>query len=398
MVLLKIVSILLASLLTHENELYLVDASFVIPHCKSPHINPSPFSTSSVSNNNKHNSNNSILNNCNGKDNICFKKKLHKGSSIISFFMANNDNNELSNVDTSSNSNSNALDNDSNISNESNVNKNEKNTQRRSINISQREPTTDDLMRAMGTSPRRIFVSLCSSIGIALTGDLFGITSAVLNVLPEDAVESTSLDTYYPRGDLKRYKSDEYKYTFVYPKEWVADQAVFLLKQQQIVKRLDYTMSSSSISSSSSSSQLIPDAAFGPPGKLNSKGVSQSDTNVSIIVSTSTQQGLSLSKILGPSPEIAANTLLDNSIAPPGSGRTATLISAIEENRNNVPLYQFEYIIDKGTKKLQSISVITVRGSDLITLTVVSPMNDWENGDYAKNLRKIANSFKLLSK
>merc|ERR1719343_122589 len=147
------------------------------------------------------------------------------------------------------------------------------------------------------------------------------------------------------------------------------------------------------MSSSKASRQVIPDAAFGPPGILNSKGVSTSDTNVSVIVSNTTP-GFTL-KSLG-APEEAALKLLENSIAPQGSGKIATLISAVEEVRNGVPLYQFEYRIEKGLDrrvKLQSISVITERGGDLITLTVVAPVNDWMNDS---SLRRIATSFQLL--
>lgn len=55
-------------------------------------------------------------------------------------------------------------------------------------------------MRAMGTSPRRILLSGLSATTIALAGNLFGITSQLLTVIPEDAVEASGVDTYFPRG------------------------------------------------------------------------------------------------------------------------------------------------------------------------------------------------------
>jgi hypothetical protein len=59
---------------------------------------------------------------------------------------------------------------------------------------------SDYYMRAMGTSPRRILLAGLSATTIALAGNLFGITSQLLTVFPEDTVEATGLDTYFPRG------------------------------------------------------------------------------------------------------------------------------------------------------------------------------------------------------
>jgi hypothetical protein len=61
-----------------------------------------------------------------------------------------------------------------------------------------------DLMRALGTSPRRIFVSFLSASGIALAGNFLGVTSRLLTTVPEDMVESSGLDTYFPRGELRQ--------------------------------------------------------------------------------------------------------------------------------------------------------------------------------------------------
>lgn len=137
--------------------------------------------------------------------------------------------------------------------------------------------------------------------------------------------------------------------------------------------------------------------AFGPPGRLNKRGVSeQGDTNVSVVVS-SVMTGFSLKGTLG-DPTSAARTLLRVSLAPEGSGRTATLLSAEEDSARQV--YQFEYIIDRGEKgpPLQAISAIAARNSDaVITLTVVAPSEDWRDEEVATKLRKVANSFHAVS-
>ena len=143
-------------------------------------------------------------------------------------------------------------------------------------------------------------------------------------------------------------------------------------------------------------STTLPDSAYGPPGRLNQRGVSeQGDTNVSVIV-TRLPPGFSLKGSLG-SPQSAAETLLRVSLAPEGSGRTATLVYAVEDTARDV--YQFQYKIDRGERglPLQAISVIAVGNSDtLYTQTVVAPLKDWQQSeDYSAQLTKIATSFHL---
>merc|ERR1711865_1049355 len=128
--------------------------------------------------------------------------------------------------------------------------------------------------------------------------------------------------------------------------------------------------------------------------------------------------GLTLRGTLGP-PREAAETLLANSIAPAGSGRTATLLEAVEvvketnlrEKKNpstsssssTLPYYQLEYVVERGPNRgppLHTIAVIAASpaGDTLYTLTVVSPDATWNTSpDSATKLRTIATSFQLLS-
>ncbi len=249
-------------------------------------------------------------------------------------------------------------------------------------------PTPELFMRAMNTSPRRIFLSTISSSAIALTANFCGVTSNILSAIPESTVEKTGLDSFYPRGDMKRFKSGEFQYTFVVPKEWVQDTAVELAKIQRKAGNLDYSMRKNANGS-------IPDVAYGPPGYFNEKGISQSDTNISTLVSQ-VRPGFTL-KSLGTATQ-AAETLLRVSLAPPNSGKVATLLASCEETRGASNLYQFEYRVDRGDKglPLRAISIIAVRDSDvLITMTVVSLEREWENKEFEVKLRKIAESFKL---
>jgi hypothetical protein len=269
--------------------------------------------------------------------------------------------------------------------------------------------TVDRAMSLLGTSPRRIFLSFASATTIALGTNFLGGTSALLSLVPEQIVERSSLDLFYPRGPFKRVRGvdpNDY-YSFLIPKSWVADTSLELAKAARRTKALDYTRKPKR---SASSLDVIPDVAFGPPGSS-----STSKTNVSVVVSK-VMPGFTLRGVLG-TPTNAANQLLQTSIAPQGSGRDATLLKASEEFRGNSNVYQFEYWLDfisnnkNGTtdgveyldlsRRLRAISVISERGGDtLITLTVVAPESEWQKDEQEKRtvseLRQIANSFKLF--
>ena len=253
-------------------------------------------------------------------------------------------------------------------------------------------PSAQDLMMAMGTNPRRIVLSMVSATGIALAGNFLGVTSRLLTAIPEEKVEATGIDTYFPRGDYKRCQTQEY--TFVLPREWVADTFVELAKAQRKIQPLDYSMQQERRNSGKITT--LPDSAYGPPGRLNQKGVSQAgDTNVSVIVSSGFS-GFTLKGTLG-TPTDAAEALLSRSIAPEGSGRVAKLLRAVEDRDGRT--YKFEYIVDRGTRgpPLRNIAVIAASptGDKLYTLTVVAPAEKWKDDNYDAKLRKIADSFHL---
>jgi hypothetical protein len=249
--------------------------------------------------------------------------------------------------------------------------------------------TNQQLMAAIGTSPRRIIVAFASATFIALGANFLGVTSKLLTAVPESTVEASGLDVYFPRGDYKRCRGKGY--TFSIPKEWVADTSVELAKVQRRAGSLDYGMSKTS------SNSMLPDAAFGPPGRLDARGMSQGNTNVSVLRST-LPAGFSL-RLLG-TPTKVAETFLTKSLAPEGSGRTATLVDAREDVERQVD--QFEYIVDRGERgpPLRAIAVLCVQDynadaptmTTLLTLTVVAPEAQWA-GDYETKLRRIASSF-----
>ncbi|KAL3939228.1 MAG: hypothetical protein SGBAC_006017 [Bacillariaceae sp.] len=247
----------------------------------------------------------------------------------------------------------------------------------------------------MGTNPRRLLLGNLSAAGIALAGNFLGVTSKLLTAVPEEVVEKSYLDTYYPRGDFKRCRSKGY--TFVIPKEWVADTFVELAKAQRRIQPLDYAMSAGGKSQQQQpkTPNTLPDAAYGPAGRLNKNGVSESgDTNVSVIVNDGLKN-FSLVGTLG-TPQNAAEFLLGKSIAPEGSGRTATLLNTFKKDGENT--YQFEYILERSRgPPLRNIAVIaaSANGDAFYTLTVVAPASEWEKEVVSNKLRKIASSFHL---
>jgi len=260
---------------------------------------------------------------------------------------------------------------------------------KRPVATQARQMSPIDVMSAMGTSPRRIFVSFLSASGIALAGNFLGVTSRILTAVPEDVVEASYLDTYFPRGEYKRIRGKGY--TFVIPQEWVADTFIELAKAQRRTQSLDLSMKQRR-----ESLTTLPDAAFGPAGRLNKKGVSESgDTNVSVIVSSGLKD-FSLRKQLG-EPQAGAEFLIRVSIAPEGSGRVATLLNAFEDSKTGA--YQFEYIVERRSgPPLRNISVVAANpdGSSFYTMTVVAPAKEWENPEYAEKLKKMAESFHLV--
>lgn len=261
-------------------------------------------------------------------------------------------------------------------------------------------------MKALNTSPRRIFLSLSSTTFLALGSNFFGITSNLLQTLPPSTVEATGLDRVYPVGDYRRFRSVEGGYSILLPKDWAADPAIEVAKATRRAGSLDYSMKANSAGAQ------IPDAAFGPVGKFTNRGISSADTNVSVLLTPVTDR-FSLLRTIG-TPTDAAEYLLRTSITPEGSGRVGTLLAACEERRNVGNVYQFEYRVDreaKGQVPLKAMSIIAVtggvaggggvveaRGRNLVTLTVVAPEGDWEGegGEYGKRLRNVAESFQVL--
>lgn len=236
----------------------------------------------------------------------------------------------------------------------------------------------------MSSSSRRAIISTVpAALAVALGGDLFGVTQALLSVAP-DSARSLRLDVLYPVGGMRRHIASDRAYEFLYPKAWLADQALSLPKPGQ-VRSLDATFVPRAIEARRAGPQL--DAAFGPPAGDRTE-------NVSVLRAT-LGRGKNLMALLG-EPAQAAQRLLDSTIAPPGSGKSASLDSA--QLRADGVL-QFEYTVRfaEGTEmagrviKNAACVAYDPRTGELFTLTVLAPLEAWDvEGD---SLRAIASSF-----
>eukprot|EP00639_Heterosigma_akashiwo_P037604 CAMPEP_0194712490 /NCGR_PEP_ID=MMETSP0296-20130528/4549_1 /TAXON_ID=39354 /ORGANISM="Heterosigma akashiwo, Strain CCMP2393" /LENGTH=305 /DNA_ID=CAMNT_0039610883 /DNA_START=169 /DNA_END=1086 /DNA_ORIENTATION=- len=237
----------------------------------------------------------------------------------------------------------------------------------------------NDMIRN-GVSPRRFFLSTAFAGTAAVGANLFGITSGLLSLSPSSA-QSLKLDTVYPVSGFKRWVDKEGGYEFIYPQDWLEDQAVAYARQTRNVKSLQLP----DIDAPRARPKTKPDIAFGPPG-------GDFKENVSVIKSP-VAPGFVLKNLGGPNE--AATKLISTSIAPEGSGKEWTFLGAFEEERNGKMCYQFEYLIKTSKFFVHNIGVITTNSvGDLYTLIVLAPEAKW---DEKKNkLAKVAASFQLL--
>lgn len=268
-----------------------------------------------------------------------------------------------------------------------------------------------------GTLPsrRRFVLGTGAAATVALGGNLFGVTSALLSSSPStaDAARRARLDVIFPVGGRLRCVDERERFEFAYPRQWMGDatlarrradrqereRALASLARERVSQGLpalrspgppSSSSSSSPASSSSSPPAVEPVAAFGPPG-------STGEENVSVVVAP-IMPGFSLEQ-LG-TPTEAATTFLERTVAPPGSGRVARLVSASAGRRPfgrgdpSVLYYAFEFGVKSPTFERRNVSVLAVRGDRLYTLNTQAPEALWPRD--GELLRATAGSFVLF--
>ena len=205
---------------------------------------------------------------------------------------------------------------------------------------------------------------------LAFGANFFGVTSLLLSNINSDYFKTIKLDQIYSINNFLRFVTDDYM--FIYPDDWIADFQVLDAKDRNLPILLQEKQKSR------------PSIAFKKQGtKLE---------NVSVIKSK-ILQGFTLSGTLGTVNE-AADKLL-SLVAPPP--KTYKLINAYEEIRNNQLYYIYEYSVQKPETDFNqhAISIITSRGTNLYTMTVVAPQSTWSKEE--SKILKIASSFQILN-
>lgn len=241
--------------------------------------------------------------------------------------------------------------------------------------------------------PRFVAYNLLA-VALAFGSNFLGVTSATMSATNPDYFRSAGLDQLYSVGGFRRHVDIEDKYEYIFPENWLFDRSIMLAdaRERDMPKMLRDTKKNS----------VRPDSAYGPDGGGGKPGDGRENLSV---IKSNVMPGFSLKGTLG-EPKEAAERLLQNVIAAPGSGKTYQLINAYAENREGSPAYIFEYTIKKeGTLNSNnipiggffqhSISVVMSRGTELFTFTGVAPESKWP--EQKQTIDIIAKSFKIVA-
>lgn len=242
---------------------------------------------------------------------------------------------------------------------------------------------------------------------VALGGNLFGVTSALLSSSPSSAAAArrARLDVIFPIENQLRCVDETNRFEFSYPRAWMGDATVARRRAERQERERTLAMEARFASEqglpplraaaprrqrSTGPAAVEPAAAFGPPG-------STGEENVSVVVAP-IEPGFSLQQ-LG-EPEDAAQRFLEQTVAPPGSGREAELFSASSSlgrggrGDPDVIYYTFEFGVRSPTFERRNVSVLAARGDTLYTLNAQAPAALWPRD--GELLRRAAESFVLF--
>ncbi|GMH38291.1 hypothetical protein BSKO_06175 [Bryopsis sp. KO-2023] len=227
-----------------------------------------------------------------------------------------------------------------------------------------------------GTLPdrRRAIQGIAFSTFVALGGNLGGITSFLLGLDDGKFASKIKADIVVPVKGFKRCVDYSYGFEFRYPSYWLADQSLVLRAAERIERQNPLDLPS--IREKRKRTSLEPVAAFGPPGTTG-------EENVSVVVAP-IAPGFTLAS-LG-NPEEAGQKLLDTVIAPEGSGKNATLLSAEQRiDENQQAYYTLEYTVRTQAWYRHNISVYAVKSDSLFSLNAQCPESEWlQDGDMLK--------------
>ena len=241
--------------------------------------------------------------------------------------------------------------------------------------------------------PRFVAYNLLA-VALAFGSNFLGVTSAVMSATRPEYFRSARLDQLYSVGGFRRHVDVEDKYEYIFPENWLFDRSIMLAdaRERDMPKTLR----------DRKQAPVRPDSAYGPDRGNGQPGDGRENLSV---IKSNVMPGFTLEGTLG-EPKEAAERLLQNVIAPSGSGKKYALINAYSDNYDGSPVYIFEYTVQKeasmsssnvpkGGFYQHSISAIMSRGTELFTLTGVAPESKWE--DQKQTIKQIIESFRIAS-
>jgi hypothetical protein len=236
-------------------------------------------------------------------------------------------------------------------------------------------------------SKRRLLLSGAAATSIALGGNLLNVTSFLLGLDDGRTAASLRLDVLFPVKGFKRCVDYQNGYEFVYPSSWLADQRLYRRYAQRIEKEKPLDLPP--ISRESPKRRIAkydPSAGFGPP-----KG--NGEDNISVVCAP-IMPGFSVVG-LG-APESAAQSFLDNTIAPSGSDKSAKLLNAGSRvTPYGDTVYWFEFTVEKASAwKRHNIAVIGSRDNALYTFNAQCNESRWDSLRNSYNVA--AQSFQMI--
>ena len=241
--------------------------------------------------------------------------------------------------------------------------------------------------------PRFVAYNLLA-VALAFGSNFLGLTSAVMSATNPDYFRSARFDQLYSVGGFRRHVDVEDRYEYIFPENWLFDRSIMLAdaRERDMPKILR----------DRKETPVRPDSAYGPDQGNGQPGDGRENLSV---IKSNVMPGFTLEGTLG-EPKEAAERLLQNVIAPSGSGKKYELINAFSDNYDGSPVYIFEYTVQKEASisssnvpkrgfYQHSISVIMSRGTELFTMTGVAPESKWE--EQKQTIKQITESFRIAS-
>lgn len=249
----------------------------------------------------------------------------------------------------------------------------------------QNAPEEEDMaagIAAVAALGRRVVLGMAAGLGVAVGGNLGGITSLFLG-LNVGLSRTLKLDALYPVNGFKRCL--ERNFEFLYPATWVGDQRLLYRAAERAEQQRLYGQPDTK--SVRKASLVEPLVAFGPPG-------SSGELNVSVIVAP-VPLDFRLDKI--GDPKETGEVILKSFVASGTSKVSPTLINAekSEEVSNGERLlyYKLEFSVEGESFSRHNVSVYVAYNGQFLSMNAQTPEVMWAR--VKEQFFEMANSFKV---